>query len=155
MATKRKPVKKATRKSRAPKPIPYTDSKDPVVILSHVARAILDEPKRYDQTVWRAKKDDPTDDVYDYILASRYPACGTICCVAGWVCEVTKTPVRRVASVSAQAAHALGLDYWSARGLFDGGEVDGMLGSRQHAKNGVEHIRKFAKDTWGKDLVDI
>ena len=110
MATKaRKPAKKTTRKARAPKSIPYTDSKDPVVILSHVAKAILDEPKRYDQGTWYTKKDDKSDNnpYAEVIPDTRYPPCGTICCVAGWICEVTQAPVSSVASVSHQAAYAL------------------------------------------------
>lgn len=129
-------------KTSQAKPLPYTRSKDPVVILEHVMQAILDEPKRYNQVAWLEK---PSDGIRN---ESAFPACGTIGCVAGWTCVVSGLRPTNGIAVEVKARKILGGDTGM---LFSGGAVEGDPGTRVHAKNGVLHILNWMKEKFDYD----
>jgi hypothetical protein len=120
--------------------IPRTRSKNPVTILRTVAKAILEEPKRYNQRVWLAT------DSYDSALA--FPACGTVACIAGWTCLVTGANPDAY-DVPQVAAKILGLA--DSPSLFVAA-IPGTAGTKAHACAGVRHIARFVKDTWNQTL---
>ncbi len=136
-------------KKLAPLPKPIT-SKNPVVILKHVCKLIKAEPKRYDQ--------------YESLVTEKnslgfkgsdyFPACGTVGCVAGWVHLVTGG--RRSGPVLSSARHILGLseeeadDFFAAHPL--GVRSRSEVTPRQHAADGIQHIKRFVLKKWGKKI---
>lgn len=134
--------------------IPTTRSKDPVVILRTVAKAILQEAKRYNQGIWFAEKGKRTGELYDEQI-KEYPSCGTVACVAGWTCAVTRTPMT-LGDTESEAQKLLALNgygYYSDA-LFSADAISSTLkpGTKAYAKAGVEHIRRFVRSRWGKEL---
>ena len=145
-------------------PIPYTRSKHPLVILKAVIKTILDDPKRYNQEMFLLKKESST------LSDAKFPACGTIACVAGWVCLVTsrsgEPPYFAMTdgepSFAMTAARLLKLTPGTCSELFDGGALYGLPGGagygettpRRYARLGVRHILRFAKQTWGQAAAD-
>jgi hypothetical protein len=161
------------------KPLPHTDSTDPVEILRVVARAILAEPKRYDQGDWITV----VQDWHGKDRRDRFPDCGTIACVAGWTVVVTLPPGEKRLPVDTEqeARVKLGLDSAQADKLFSGaalrkylpddmvpasfkdsGALDSadradawrgsLKGTAIYARAGVQHITDFVRETWGVDL---
>ncbi len=129
-------------------PQPRTRATTPIGILKSVAKAILEEPKRYDQSDW-GERVIPEDD-YD---KQRLPACGTVACVAGWV-DVLTRPKTKDAVVGfggseRRARRKLKLQPWQARELFDGGAVYGREGTKAYARAGVRHIEQFMREHMG------
>jgi hypothetical protein len=110
------------------KPFPHTDSQDRVEILCVVCEAILDEPKRYDQGEWVLV----VQSCYDDAPRERFPACGTIACVAGWTVIVTHEAggdAELPAETEWVARQRLQLTAAQADVLFSGGALhkDGLL----------------------------
>ena len=127
-------------------------SHNPVVILRHVIKAIEAEPKRYDQMTFLDRRgledrDFPRPD-------EDYPACGTICCVAGWVAILKGQPKLPYGEQEYFAADVLGLDAPEALQLFAADAVPrrDRIGVTRHAKAGIAHIRRFALKKWGVRL---
>lgn len=141
--------------------IPTTRSKDPVVILRTVAKAILQEAKRYNQGVWVVHKDDAHGYPYTkgnnpfYDDVDEFPSCGTVGCIAGWATVVTGNKPAHWNTVEDDARLILGLDLDSADELFNGGpaELTGLKpGTKEYAKAGVERVRNFVKTYFKRDL---
>ena len=131
---------------------PTTKSEDPVTILRTVAKAILEEPKRYNQESWHlTKKGCP-------LWAQPqlgFPLCGTISCVAGWTCLVTGKKLSSIHDIANEAESILGLTESEAVDLFDGDALRGIphsIGTEAYAKAGVAHIRRYVKKKWRKEL---
>lgn len=124
--------------------IPKSKAKTAYGLLSEIRALILAEPLRYDQR-----------DILTIVPASQRdkdtPACGTIGCVAGWVCALknarakvlAETPCGGVNPVLIYAAKKLGLNDWQRSELF--GPFRAGMSDRgpSHARAGAEHIRKF------------
>ena len=130
---------------------PTTKSKNPVTILRTVAKAILEEPKRYYQEDYLIAK----DSYPEWRSKRRFPSCGTIACVAGWTCLVTKEKGLQPHHVHTIAQRLLRLTDNEAYVLF-GGEAlwnsPHSVGTKAYAKAGIAHIRRFVKEKWGKEL---
>ncbi len=127
-----------------------TRAKTPVGILRHVARLILDEPKRFYQELFLVKGQPGQKSISNH----RFPACGIIGCVAGWVVVATGRE-HSEASVCSMAASALGLDRFQTFELFRGVALDSCLsadGTKAYARAGVRHIAKFVKKHYGVEL---
>ena len=115
----------------------------PIEILQAVAKHILEEPLRYDQTTWVRTTGDSG------------PACGTVCCVAGWVTFLTpKGRSRKFERYFIIAQDQLNLSIEQAADLFDtyaiydlsrylGVSQDLNPGSKEYAYFGVAHIERF------------
>lgn len=131
-----------------PKPI---RSKDPVAILTAVCDAIREEPKRYDQGTYLEQQAGNTVRGDDY-----FPQCGTVCCVAGWVNILTGARDRTYEHQRALATETLKLEYEEASELFDAEPDDVRLRHdvtpRQHAADGIKHIKRFVLKKWGKKI---
>lgn len=132
--------------SALPKPI---KSKNPVVILKHVIKAIQAEPKRYDQGTF-------IDIAHEHSGRHRgyFPSCGTVCCVAGWVNVIAGNNWKDYDAQSSVAAKTLGLTWDETDDLFSGDAVGwrSMLGPKKHAAEGIKHIRRFVLKKWGKKI---
>lgn len=142
-----------TRRRSALAPLPRTKAKTPIGILKAVAKAILEEPRRYNQQDWGSR--------YDAATVKRdatLPACGTVACVAGWVTVLTRpTRVENVPLGDAQiiAARRLGLSRQMSQGelyerlfspsAFSRVRHGKMLTPREYARAGVRHIERFMR----------
>jgi len=126
-------------------------TRDPIEILRAVARAIHEEPRRYDQSIWMNTE---AEDV-DYP-----PACGTVACIAGWTLLLTQghqNLPRGYFNIETAARDILGLDEPAADRLFDGSAAGAppfkpwdthssrsrAVTPEQHAAKGVDHITRF------------
>jgi hypothetical protein len=123
--------------------LPISRAKTAYGLLSEVCALITEEPLRYNQGDWIALAG---DDSAINLPAEKYPSCGTVGCVAGWVATL-KHPeaTRRWWSVEPIAMRALGLDSEKAFELFNSEAVKGRGQTAAHARSGVKHIRKFQK----------
>lgn len=125
-------------------------SKNPIVILKAVIRAITEEPKRYDQSVFRSTRSHSLHRERDF------PACGTICCVAGWVNTLTGDFPKSKIGEWDTARQTLALEKEEAMFLFDmtpdGVRNRNSVTPRQHAADGVKHIKRFVLKKWGKKI---
>lgn len=116
--------------------IPKSKAKTAYGLLSEVRKIILEEPKRYHQSEWHAN-----GDYAAYLYGRNIPACGTVCCVGGWIEVLKNEPAPRV----------LGMDrdllwvelFASSLVKRDRGETPAAI--RAHAKAGAAHIAKFQK----------
>ena len=147
---RRKTTRKVARKRAAKESLPRTTATTPIGILKDVVKTIREEPLRYNQGDWIHKPDE----------TEVGPACGTICCVAGWVAVLTRpksdkdaTQVQR-GDVALNARRRLGLDIEQADRLFDGDppEVKASYappGSRAYMEAGVRHIESFMRSELG------
>lgn len=129
--------------------MPVSKAKTAYGLLSEIRKLILEEPKRYDQTTWNRR----------HLTPELEPACGTVCCVAGWV-DVLKNPKPVCLSIHTDwdtpvvAARILGLNQDEGWELFDAekaGRRENRHGDvtpdslRRHAERGAKHIEKFQK----------
>lgn len=111
-------------------------------LLNEVRTLILDEPKRYNQTIYLRRRQKPGQ--------KGFPGCGTIGCVAGWVYTLKsrKRKSTDTDGVADEAAKILGISY-DQRSLFSGEAANEAAGrhtkpqTRDHAKGGAAHIKAF------------
>lgn len=137
------------RTAALPKPI---KSKNPVVILKHVIKAIEEEPKRYDQGTFIEIKNTKSTFRED----EDFPGCGTICCVAGWTNIIAGRGRLRYSRQERSAQNVLGLTECEADELFDG-SAPGIrdrsdVTPEEHAADGIKHIKRFVLKKWGKRI---
>jgi hypothetical protein len=126
--------------------MPVSKAKTAYGLLSEIRKLILEEPRRYDQSDFLSIGE-VAERRYDYV-----PACGTVGCVAGWVCALKGSSDLREWDVIAKADEILGIE--------DGIGVDSMVlfgankaGARfetpraveRHAERGAAHIARFQK----------
>lgn len=124
-------------------------------LLSNICKLITEEPKRYYQRTWIDLADLSVD-------KGKFPACGTMGCVAGWVETLRSSSDRAYDKAHAltnggktaifeSARRTLGLTTVEARCLFaaealedlHGGRLPVAAGTSGYAKFGVRHIRAF------------
>lgn len=131
--------------------MPKSKAKTAYGLLSEIRKLILEEPKRYYQGAWKVR---PTD-----VPPELRPACGTVCCVAGWVDTLKSArPVidgfawdfeMDMPAVSASAIRILGIGPTAAADLFHGNaagtRADTGRSVANHAKRGAAHIARFQK----------
>lgn len=124
-------------------------------LLTKVCEVITEEPKRYYQEWWVLRLGQEPPRGVDPVPA--YPACGTVCCVAGWIETLRRGPMDTSArGVAEAAARALGFfddETWQTEDLFTGeaiaclAEEKGIavprVGTPEYAALGVEHIQTF------------
>lgn len=127
--------------------IPKSKAKTAYGLLSEIRKLILEEPKRYYQGSWRAS---------DWLAPEQLPACGTVCCVAGWV-DTLKSPkpagdkdwdvIEDRPLAAARAIRILGLSENQSWTLFNGHAAGDYSNSdpAAHAKRGAAHIARFQK----------
>ena len=116
--------------------IPKSKTKTAYGLLSEVKSLILAEPLRYDQTCFTT----------DATMRARRPACGTVCCVAGWVATLkSPSPIRDPFEVSDFARDVLGLDNSQRSELVDIYAAGMTQPVAAHAKRGAAHIAKFQR----------
>jgi hypothetical protein len=130
--------------------IPKSTATNAYDLLGDIRRIILEEPRRYDQTWWRYIEGVPNSSGK---APSDYPACGTVCCVAGWVTALTSR--RRVGEdqISPRAQSTLGLSEGQALDLFSSEATCSLAIQRgiappppqtpEHAQLGALHIANF------------
>lgn len=129
-------------------------SKNPVVILRHVIKAISEEPRRYNQgeVVVRYSKDELEESLR---LRDYAPRCGTVACVGGWVNVLTGVRPFEEDDLGI-AAKRLHLTDAEADEFFQGCPPGVRLRSsvtaRQHAADGIKHIKRFVLKKWGQKL---
>lgn len=119
-------------------------------LLDKVCAVITEEPKRYQQEAWIRKASD----------VAKPPACGTVCCVAGWIETLRSSPRRtkRLAGewrmdaggwqIAAMASETLGLKPDETCDLFAGAALHNCPhppGTVAYARAGVKRIRAFQK----------
>lgn len=131
-------------------------------LLSKICTLIKEEPKRYNQGSWiRLRFEWEGTGQSDEWLDRMFPACGTVCCVAGWVETLRTSPVvvnileedsAYFSRVAAAARRTLGLTSKEAGKLFSGDAIDELgegdtplQGTPEYAALGVKHIRAFQK----------
>ena len=118
--------------------IPKSKAKTAYDLLSEVRALILEEPLRYNQSVWLLKQG--RDD------GITYPSCGTIGCVAGWVATLTHPKDAAVnKNIDDLASDVLGLHGGQDDELFGYEKVKGRSQTVEHARHGAKHIAKFQK----------
>ena len=135
---------RGTSRTHAPV-MPISNAKTAYGLLGDIAKIIVAEPKRYDQTNWIARKGTQRGD-NSY---AEFPACGTVGCVAGWVVALAGPRNTSPDRVEKVAEKILGLDGWDSMELFDANAAGSwMVTSPQtleHAEAGAKHIQKFRK----------
>jgi hypothetical protein len=123
------------------KSLPKSKAKTAYGLLSEVRRLILAEPKRYNQSDTISFRDTGGWSI-DY---SKWPACGTVGCVAGWVTTLKLPERAELYDVIAPAGNVLGLNPEQRRELFRGSAAGARAQTVAHAKAGAAHIRRFQK----------
>lgn len=133
--------------------------------LLHVRRLIEAEPKRYDQGDWIDRKTNDSLVLDEAKQHQKFPACGTVGCLAGWtVISLTGHNRFRRPSVRGHAERALGLTNQQAVELFDGNAVNNTYyndqiargldpdygadipgQTKRHLKFGLKHLDAFMK----------
>ena len=103
--------------------MPVSSATNAYELLNEIATLIVEEPKRYNQYTWK----ELIANVPEHIA----PACGTVCCVAGWV-DTLKNPepidakllyaekTNHWFDVKYSASAILGISPEQAEVLFDG-----------------------------------
>ncbi len=147
--------------------IPRIDSADPIEILKGVVKLIREEPLRYDQGEWLS-----------HMNVTGAPACGTVCCVAGWV-VVAHDGADAAAALynkgryglytSQRAAELLNINGDAKDQLFSGDAIAAQLsyeqdealedvedsedlptpGTPEYVEIGVRHIERFMREYLG------
>lgn len=131
--------------------LPKSRAKTAYGLLSEVQRLILEEPLRYNQGTYIERVGGEHGAVTIHRSPEAIPACGTVGCVAGWVCTLKYGGMFTYWETDPRAAKLLGLDFKQRSDFFDGGAVEGVKGSVEHAKNGVAYIEAF-KQRYAKQL---
>lgn len=80
-----------------------------ISLLRKVAKHILAEPKRYDQHNWILKGSSILSKSAVHNYEDDIPRCGTVGCLAGWICVLTGSKTRT--KHQEVAAAALGMPY--------------------------------------------
>lgn len=136
-------------------------AKNAYELLDDVAKAIIEEPKRYNQGDWGTTD---RERIRGFLVEESKlrnpepPQCGTMACRAGWIVVLTGRRVDHPASVEQDAVAILGGGIaWNEYqrdidNLFSGGAVSGRIGTRAYAREGVRGIRKFQKK-WKERLL--
>jgi hypothetical protein len=126
---------------------PKSRAKTAYGLLSEVCRVILADPRRYNQTDWLTLLDGRARSYWT--MPEQRPDCGTIGCVAGWVCAMkcqTENPLLSSSFTYDFARRMLGLSVEQASELFDSdGAGDTRPQTPEHAKAGVKHILRFQR----------
>lgn len=130
--------------------LPVSRAKNAYQLLGEIRKLILEEPKRYRQSIWGHRN----------LKGPDAPACGTQACVAGWTC-VLKVPslslddgatvnYLQVPHVIAQTI--LGITDNQADVLFSGDAAGTRMNEsglgfdfEGHARRGARHIARFMK----------
>lgn len=122
--------------------LPKSTATNAYELLDEVKALILAEPRRYNQRTWVALgKHGP-----DYNGAPMgFPACGTVCCIAGWIVMLKHGLDFYALETPDIACDILGVDEDAAMRLFsaDGFIVDGFPQTLAHAESGAAHITYF------------
>ena len=126
--------------------IPKSRAKTAYGLLSEVKRLIVEEPKRYDQTIFLSRLGDM------WLEPNDYPACGTIGCVAGWVVAIKCERILPTYQIAEKATKILGLSPEQADELMESCALENYTkkelpteGTRAYAKLGARHITRFQK----------
>jgi hypothetical protein len=124
------------------KRVPKSNAKTAYGLLSEVRRLIVDEPKRYNQgdTISFREHTDGWSVAY-----GKWPACGTVGCVAGWVTTLKLPERAALYDVIAPAGEILGLNSEQRRELFRASAARARGQTVAHAKAGAAHIARFQK----------
>lgn len=118
--------------------LPKSRARTAYGLLSEVRRLILAEPKRYYQGWWRSRGREVQES------GLQAPACGTVCCVAGWVVTLRHAQVEALGT-GETAARILGLNATQADALFahNALSVDAAPQTRAYAIAGAALIAWF------------
>lgn len=120
------------------KKVPVSRAKTAYGLLSEVRRLILEEPLRYNQEDWLSR-------IEEHANLFKFPSCGTIGCVAGWVATLKRGRDFDWMGSLKIASEILGVSEEQAFELFNGGAARGQKQTRQHAESGAAHIARFQK----------
>ncbi len=121
------------------KSMPTSKAKTAYGLLSEICKLITEEPKRYAQMIWIARKSNEHES-----CGMNFPPCGTVGCVAGWVATLKGPQQFEGSAVSTIASRVLGLrSDEQNRELFDAKAVNGRIQTTEYAAEGVKHIRRF------------
>jgi hypothetical protein len=106
-------------------------------LLQRIKKHILEDPKRLDMGMFLARKE-------QHPGAYKYPACGTVGCIAGWACVLSKENLTRSDEIEQRAAELLGLTPIQAARLFYSGSGMGHKAqSRKMARSVAKIIDTF------------
>lgn len=125
--------------------LPTSKAKNAYELLTEIRRLILAVPKRYNQRWWLSRERGRFSEHH----MDRYPACGTVGCVAGWVRQLKASrDDRNVWATPQIAQEILGLNGWQAKNLFDANAagLEGKAQTGAHARLGAKHIAEFQFD---------
>lgn len=136
------------------KPLPTTRAKNAYTLLAAVCRLITAEPRRYNQGLYLTKGKPGTKVFENTDSQERYPACGTVGCVAGWVkALIEPETLTEDNNIRWTAANILGLQGMQTQELFTHqallylpeatNKTLNKPQSAAYAKLGVLHIRRF------------
>lgn len=132
-------------------------------LLTKVCAVITEEPKRYYQGDWIISRDHTDNPIKLHRV--EMPACGTVCCVAGWIetmrvgpahtVDLAESSMRRHIKAHVVAARTLGITSEEAVPLFNAEAIQDLsdrlgvpqppIGSTEYAALGVKHIKAFQR----------
>ena len=126
--------------------LPVSRATNAYNLLTKVKAVILEEPERFDQRVWWMDRRH-----WAGAWSVRWPACGTVGCVAGWVVALTHgrpNTLRLMGGMEISAGNILGLTDVQAVELFlYGPPMDGLTVTQAqteaYARAGAQHIEQF------------
>lgn len=134
-----------------------TLSRKAINLLLKVKAHILAVPKRYNQSVWCVVAKNETQikqALFDGVIDKRsdLPECGTVGCIAGWICHLTPGGRKLAKEIGFTNAtnkilgvpYGYTMDFFSSDGLLPG-ELRGAATARQRAKVGAKCIDLFIK----------
>ena len=143
--------------------LPVSKATNAYELLEEVCQAITEEPLRYNQQTWIDQNIGLRREFEEEV-----PACGTMACIAGWVCTLRRTHANHIQDVPMIGARLLGFQWYvrdlsdfssyeeyaeacvrdtqPVRDLFSDKLLEGsenLRGTPEYAAMGVEEIRKF------------
>ncbi len=126
--------------------MPKSKAKTAYGLLSEVRRIILEEPQRYNQSLYLVYGQEALSRAF-WVPPDQRPSCGTVGCVAGWVVALKGDTTLTCYSVLHEAGRILGLSDKQAAPLFAYTSVPTRreVGGVKHAEYGEKHIAKFQK----------